>query len=181
MAGTLTGATFTLGGRPWKVTVISPVNPVGQAALLVEFDDGGLGIGPQLSSGAAEGVGRLPGMAPLNETARHRPTWTLKSGWRHEDAPPCRNCDRPTLLTVFGYSACGFYKRGPTVVRICPPCVGRFEDHSPWDGPGWLLANLDGPLLTTGDLMFGHPVKWALPWTAEGQAHQAKVRQGIET
>jgi hypothetical protein len=32
--------------------------------LLVEFDDGGLGIRPQVSSGGAKGVGRLQGMAP---------------------------------------------------------------------------------------------------------------------
>ena len=37
-----------------------------EPALLVEFDDGGLGIGPQLSGGGAEGVGRLQGVAPLN-------------------------------------------------------------------------------------------------------------------
>jgi hypothetical protein len=40
-----------------------------QAALLVEFDDSGLGIRPQLSSGGAEGVGRLQGMAPLDPSA----------------------------------------------------------------------------------------------------------------
>jgi hypothetical protein len=32
---------------------------VGQPALLVEFDDGGLGIGSQLGGGGAEGVGCL--------------------------------------------------------------------------------------------------------------------------
>src|SRR5262249_21204598 len=36
------------------------------------------------------------------------PWRVLKSAWRHEDAPPCPNCDRPTLLTAFGYFACGF-------------------------------------------------------------------------
>jgi hypothetical protein len=108
---------------------------------------------------------------------RRVPWRVLKSAWRHEDALPCPNCDRPTLLTSFGYFACGFYKRGPTVVRVCPPCGSRFEDRSPWGGPEWLLANLDGPLLPTADLTFGHPVKWTLPWTADGQAHQLKLRQ----
>ena len=57
-----------------------------------------------------------------------------------------------------------------------------FEDHSPWDGPEWVLGNLDEPLLPSADLTFGHPVKWTLPWTAEGQAHQLKLRQqGGET
>jgi hypothetical protein len=32
-----------------------------------------------------------------------------------------------------------------------------------------MLANLDEPLLPSADLMFGYPVKWTLPWTAEGQ------------
>jgi hypothetical protein len=40
------------------------------------------------------------------------PWRVLKLAWRHEDAPLCQNCDRPTLLTAFGYFACGFYKRG---------------------------------------------------------------------
>ena len=110
------------------------------------------------------------------------PLQVLKSAWRHENAPLCQNCDRPTLLTAFGYFACGFYKRGPKVVRICPLCGSSFEDHSPWDGPEWMLANLDEPLLPSADLMFGHPVKWTLPWTAEGQAHQLKLRQqGVKT
>jgi hypothetical protein len=99
------------------------------------------------------------------------PWRVVKSAWRHEDAPLCPNCDRPTLLTAFGHFACGFCKRGSTVVRLCPRCRSRFEDHSPWDGPAWMRANLDEPLLPTADLMFGHPVRWTLPWTAEGQAH----------
>jgi hypothetical protein len=41
---------------------------VRQAGLLVEFDDGGLGIGPQLSGGGGKGVGGLQGMVPLNST-----------------------------------------------------------------------------------------------------------------
>ncbi len=94
---------------------------------------------------------------------RRIPWRVLKSAWRHENAPLCQNCDQPTLLTAFGYFSCGFYKRGPKVVRVCPLCSSRFEDDSPWDGPEWMLANLDEPLLPSADLMFGHPVKWALP------------------
>ena len=113
---------------------------------------------------------------------RRVPWRVLKSAWRHESAPPCQNCDRLTLLIAFGYFVCGFCKRGPEVVRICPLCGSRFEDRSPWGGPEWMLANLDEPLLPSADLMFGRPVKWTLPWTAEGQAHQLKLRQqGIRT
>jgi hypothetical protein len=42
---------------------------VRQPALLIEFDDGGLGIRSQLGCGRAEGVGGLQGMAPLNASA----------------------------------------------------------------------------------------------------------------
>jgi hypothetical protein len=67
-------------------------------------------------------------------------------------------------------------------MRICPLCGSRFEDRSPWGGPGWMLANLDEPLLPSADLMLGRPVRYTLPWTAEGQAYQLKLRQqGIET
>jgi hypothetical protein len=43
--------------------------PVGEPGLLVEFDDDGPGIGPQLGGGRPEGVGPLQGMAPLNPSA----------------------------------------------------------------------------------------------------------------
>src|SRR5262249_39546779 len=39
---------------------------VRQAALLVQFDDGGLGVGSELGGSGAEGIGRLQGMAPLD-------------------------------------------------------------------------------------------------------------------
>jgi hypothetical protein len=39
-----------------------------QAALLVQFDDGGLGVRSQLGGGGDAGIGRLQGMAPLNPT-----------------------------------------------------------------------------------------------------------------
>jgi hypothetical protein len=42
---------------------------VREPALLVEFDDGGLGIGPQLGRGGTQGVGGLQGMASLDPAA----------------------------------------------------------------------------------------------------------------
>jgi hypothetical protein len=41
---------------------------VRQAGLLVEFNNGGLGVRAQLGRGGAEGIGRLQRMAPLNPT-----------------------------------------------------------------------------------------------------------------
>jgi hypothetical protein len=40
-----------------------------EPALLVEFNDGGLGVRSQLGCGGAEGIGRLQGMAPLDPAA----------------------------------------------------------------------------------------------------------------
>ena len=63
---------------------------MGQAALLVEIDDGCLGIGSELGSGGTQGVGSLQRMAALNpalalpttadmhvELAVNRPAWNL--------------------------------------------------------------------------------------------------------
>lgn len=94
---------------------------------------------------------------------RRIPWKVLKSAWRHEDAPHCQNCETPTVLVAFGYFVSGFYKRAPIVVRICTLCRSQFEDHSPWNGPAWMVANLDQPLLPVCELMFGQPG----PWTAE--------------
>jgi hypothetical protein len=41
---------------------------VREARLLIEFDDGGLGVGSQLGGGGTQGVGRLQGMASLHPT-----------------------------------------------------------------------------------------------------------------
>jgi hypothetical protein len=113
---------------------------------------------------------------------RRIPWRVLKVAWQKEKALFCRNCDKATILTAFGYFVCGFYKRGPIVARICPLCRSSFEDHSPWGGPEWMLANLDEPQLPSADLMFGHPVRYTLPWTAEGKAHRLNLReQGIKT
>jgi hypothetical protein len=88
------------------------------------------------------------------------PVGVLKSAWRHEDAPPCRNCDEPTLVTSFGYFVCGLYKRGPVVTRVCLRCRRDLEDHAWWSSPQWMLANLEEPMLPSWDLMFGRPVRY---------------------
>jgi hypothetical protein len=67
---------------------------------------------------------------------RRIPRRVLKSAWRHEKAPLCKNCDKPTILTTFGHIVAGFYKLEPKVVRICPLCKSRFEEGSAWGGSG---------------------------------------------
>src|SRR5262249_997332 len=70
----------------------------------------------------------------------------------------------------------GYYKLEPKVVRICPLCRSRFEEGSSWGGSAWMLANLDEPLLPSCEIRFGKPVKYTLPWTPEGQAHELNLR-----
>jgi hypothetical protein len=104
------------------------------------------------------------------------PWGVLKCLWRNENAPLCKNCDKPTLVITFGFFVGGFYKLEPKVVRMCPLCKSRFEAGSSWGGPAWMVANLDEPLLPTAEIKFGHPVKYTLPWTPEGQAHELNLR-----
>jgi hypothetical protein len=104
------------------------------------------------------------------------PWRVLKSLWRTEKAPPCKNCEKPTLVNTFGFFVGGFYKLEPKVVRICLLCGSRFEEGSSWGGSAWMLANLDEPLLPSCEIRFGNPVKYTLPWTKEGEAHELNLR-----
>ena len=104
------------------------------------------------------------------------PWRVLKAAWRHEDAPLCRNCDKPTLLVSFGYFVCGFYKRGPIITHICPLCSRQFEDRSPWDGPKWMLVNLEQHLPSFEIDILGKVDKSGLPWTPEGHVHELNCR-----
>jgi hypothetical protein len=104
------------------------------------------------------------------------PWRVLKTLWQNENAPLCKNCDRPTLVTTFGMFVAGFYKLEPKVVRICLLCKSSFHEGTSWGGSTWMQANLDKPLLPIAQIMFGHPVKYTLPWTAEGRAHERNLR-----
>jgi hypothetical protein len=75
------------------------------------------------------------------------PWAALKSAWRRTVPMPCQNCDRPTLLTNFGYRRTGMLGREPIFVRICGPCWRSFRDHSVRDVSGWMLANLDAEVV----------------------------------
>ena len=100
------------------------------------------------------------------------PWAALKSAWRHENPPLCVNCDKPTLLVRFGYFSEGCCKREPLVTCICPHCRRQFEDHSHWDGPKWLMENLDEPFLPDWDILYREQVRYTLPWTLEGREYQ---------
>jgi hypothetical protein len=69
----------------------------------------------------------------------------------------------------------GFYKLESKVVRVCLLCRSSFHEGSS-GGPEWLLGRLDWPLLPSAQMMFGHPVRYTLPWTAEGQVHERNLR-----
>ena len=108
---------------------------------------------------------------------RQIPWRVLKSAWCHETAPLCQNCDQPTVLISFGYFVCGFYKRESRVARICPLCWRMFEDRSPWDGPKWMMENLDPSCLPSYEInLLGKVDKSKLLWTPEGQVYDRNNR-----
>lgn len=104
------------------------------------------------------------------------PWRVLKSVWQNEQARLCRNCGQATLVTRFGYFPSCFYKREPRFIRICLLCRRSFAGDLPTNMAEWMMTNLDQPLLPTYDLMFLKPVKYTLPWTPEGQAHELNSR-----
>src|SRR6516162_6195584 len=68
---------------------------VREPALLVEFDDSGLGIGSQLRCGGAEGVGRLQGMTPLHRVLPAGVQKVIRpdSRWKQQRRlTDCRGC-----------------------------------------------------------------------------------------
>jgi hypothetical protein len=91
------------------------------------------------------------------------PWRVLKSAWRHEDAPLCQNCDKPTILVGFGRVQCGMFNWGHTFHRICPECQRRFEDNCLSDLEKWIVANLHERCWPDFQMIWGCPVKWVPP------------------
>ena len=95
----------------------------------------------------------LPGLPPV--PARHRPMGQEDQGQdallRAVGRPRRRPGEVPGTEGRAARRAEAAAQPGDpdrqVVVRICPPCGSRFEDQSPWDGPEWMPANLDEPLL----------------------------------
>jgi hypothetical protein len=71
------------------------------------------------------------------------PWVALKSVWRRTTAPLCQNCDRPTLLTNFGFPFSGMFNRRPFFSHVCGRCRRLFEDRSIGDVAKWVVKNLD--------------------------------------
>ncbi len=94
----------------------------------------------------------------------NRIPWTaLKSAWRRTTAPPCLNCDQPTLLTNFGSPWCGMFNRRPLFVHACGRCRRMFEDKSVRDVARWMVANLDTEVWPVYDMVWGNTVQWKPP------------------
>jgi hypothetical protein len=71
------------------------------------------------------------------------PWAALKSAWRRTEPIPCQNCDRPTVLTNFGYPFVGMFNRYPRFVHACARCHMSFLDHSVTGVRAWSMANLE--------------------------------------
>jgi hypothetical protein len=82
------------------------------------------------------------------------PCAALKSGWQRTTAPLCLNCDRPTLLTNFGFPWSGMFNRRPFFLRVCGRCRRLFEDRSVKDVPRWMVANPDAEVWLDYDMVW---------------------------
>lgn len=92
------------------------------------------------------------------------PWAALKSAWRRTAAaPPCPNCDQPTLLVNFGFPWSGMFNRRPLFVHACGRCRRMFEDGSVRDVPRWMVANLDAGVWPAYDMVWGNTVRWKPP------------------
>ena len=71
------------------------------------------------------------------------PWAALKSTWRRGNAPPCRNCDRPTILVNFGEPWAGLFRRSPRFIYVCRACHRSFCNESVGDVGAWMGLYLD--------------------------------------
>ena len=96
------------------------------------------------------------------------PWAALKSAWRQTTPLVCLNCDRPTLLSNFGFPWSGMFNRRPFFIHVCGRCRKLFEDRSAKDVPRWMVANLDAEVLPDFDMVWGNQVKWEPPLSDPG-------------
>jgi hypothetical protein len=87
------------------------------------------------------------------------PWAALKSAWRRTESIPCQNCDRPTLLTNFGYPFVGMFNRYPRFVHACARCRRSFLDLSVKDVRAWLMANLDAEVRPEFEMIWDRRVR----------------------
>ncbi len=91
------------------------------------------------------------------------PWAALKSAWRHTTPLLCLNCDKPTILTNFGFPWCGMFNRRPRFLHACRECRRSFEDASVKDVPRWMMANLDAEVRPDFDMVWDRKEKWEPP------------------
>ncbi len=91
------------------------------------------------------------------------PWAALKSAGRRTAAPPCLNCDRPTLLANFGFPWSGTFNRRPFFIHACGRCRRRFEDRSIGDVGKWLVKNLEVEVWPDYDMVWDRTKEWEPP------------------
>ena len=103
------------------------------------------------------------------------PWAALKSAWRRTTPLLCLNCDKPTILTNFGFPWCGMLNRRPRFLHACRKCRRLFEDASVKDVARWMMANLDAEFLPDFNMVWDRTEKWEPP-TSDGRTAGCPAR-----
>jgi hypothetical protein len=91
------------------------------------------------------------------------PSAALKSAWRRTAVLLCLNCDRPALLTNFGFPMSGMFSRSLRFVHVCGNCRRSFTDNTVKDVGGWIVANLDAEVRPDFLMVWDRRVKLERP------------------
>lgn len=87
------------------------------------------------------------------------PWAALKSAWRRPGPRVCLNCEGETFLTNFGLRQVGMFNRYGFVENVCGICRRLFRDETV-GVKSWIVANLDGDVRPSDELIWGKRVKW---------------------
>jgi hypothetical protein len=101
------------------------------------------------------------------------PWAALKSAWRRTTAPLCLNCDRPALLTNFGFPWSGMFNRRPLFIHTCGRCGRLFEDRSIGDVGKWIVNNLEAEVWPDYDMVWDRTREWEPPGGGKEAAAKA--------
>jgi hypothetical protein len=99
------------------------------------------------------------------------PWAVLKAVWRTENSARCPNCDGPTILTGCGRVPYGMFNGWHVLRHACLGCRRQFEENPTSDLSGWLMAQLERPVLPGFQVIWGKPNKWQPPgWSARSRS-----------
>jgi hypothetical protein len=91
------------------------------------------------------------------------PWAALKSAWRRATSLICLNCDKPILLTNFGFPWSGMFNRRPLFIYTCGKCRRLFEDRSVGEVGKWIVNNLEAEVWPNDEMVWDRTSEWEPP------------------